>query len=250
MTMTSRRHSSWVFRWSRVAAPALLWLAAGAGNLAAKTSNGNDFALYFSEAKNADERKLLLADALDRPHIFRYLQIMEMEETDAGMRITAFEPASLMDVKFTVDKPVSLALLRKDPVSKVGRAIAVTGKLVSADDKEKLIVLEGTIVRHKDRLSPAVGKELLYEVDPRAVFYSYTGGSRPVSLTYEDRDLLKRKAEIIAKGGPDGWVKFLEDELARRKQQRGAQEKQNKAGDHKGTGKAQDGGAAKTGSGG
>ena len=40
-----------------------------------------------------------------RPHFFRYLQIMEMqpvtEDGHAGVAITAFEPGSYMDVKFT-----------------------------------------------------------------------------------------------------------------------------------------------------
>ena len=99
---------------------------------AARTSNGNDFALYFSEAKDEAGRKELLDEAKGRPHFFRYLQIMEMEESKIEgrtmVRITAFEPASLMDVRFTVTKVVSLAMLRKDPVSKKGEAIAVTGK--------------------------------------------------------------------------------------------------------------------------
>ncbi len=235
-----------IARWVRIAVPLLLLMIA-ATNARAKTSNGNDFALYYSEGKDAKERQQLFEDAKDRPHFFRYLQIMEMEEVDEdgrkGIKITAFEPASLMDIKFTVTKSVSLSTLRKDPVSKVGRAIAVTGKVASIDAKEMTITLEGTIVRHKDRLSPAIGKEFLYEVDPGAVFYNYTGGSRPVTLTYVDRDLIKHKDKIIAKGGPDGWVKFLEDEVAHRTKERAQKDKDK----DKGAGKTEKGSGKKSG---
>ncbi len=194
---------------------------------AARTSNGNDFALYFSEARDDRDRRDLLDEARGRPHFFRYLQIMNLEETTMdgrkAVRITAFEPASLMDVRFTVTKPVSLALLRKHPVTTLGSALAVTGKVVDADDETNTITLGETIVRHKDRLSPKRGKELLCEVDPEAVFYNYTAGSRPVTLTYKDRDLIRHKKRIVAGKGPDGWVEFLEKEVARRDRERKAE---------------------------
>ena len=202
----------------------LLFFAACLTPAAARTSNGNDFALYFSEEKDDAGRKEVLDEAKGRPHFFRYLQIMEMEESKTEgrtvVRITAFEPASLMDIRFTVTKAVSLALLRKDPVSKKGEAIAVTGKVLGADAKKNTIELGDSIVRHKDRLSPKIGKELLCEVDPSAVFYNYTGGSRPITLTYQDRDLIRHKERIIEEKGPDGWVEFLEQEVARRKKAR------------------------------
>lgn len=193
----------------------------------ARTSNGNDLALYFAEAKDDAERKSLLAEALNRPHFFRYLQIMELAKVKApdgtdAVRITAFEPASLMDVRFTVSKPASLAVLDEDPPSKVGDALAVTGVVTGADKQKNTIELGQTIVRHKDRLSPKIGKEMLCEVDPGAVFYNYTAGSRPVTLTYKDRDLIRHKDQIIAEKGPDGWVEFLEAEVARRNKQRQA----------------------------
>ncbi len=200
---------------------AILLLGAGVASTQARTSNGNDFALYYSEAKTPAERASLVEEAKDRPHLFRYLQIMEMGTAkEGGVEITAFEPSSLMDVHFVITKSVSLALLKQEPVSKVGRAIAVTGKLASVDEKKNTIYLEGSIVRHKDRLAPKMGKELLYEVDPGAVFYNYTGGSRPVTLTYKDRDLIRHKEKIIEESGPDGWVKFLEDEVAKRQKAR------------------------------
>ena len=192
----------------------------------AETLNGNDFALYFTEAAGTPKQQKLLDQAKGNPHFFRYLQIMEMEDLSAkgetGVRIVAFEPASYMDVKFTVTKDVSLFVLRRDPVSKKGDALAVTGRLVDASAKENAIHLETVIVKYKDRLSPAKGKELLSEVDPGAVFYSYTEGPRPVNLTAEHRDLLQYKKKILAEKGPKGWVEFLEREVARRKQEKAA----------------------------
>ena len=203
----------------------VVWLALIAVVTAA-TSNGNEFALAFVEAKNPAARKAVVDDAQGRPHFFRYLQIMELEavkeEGRDGVRITAFEPSSYLDVKFTVMMTVSLSLLKADPVSKVGDAIAVTGRLIGFDPKQNAIVLESTIVRHKDRLSPKVGKELLGEVNPGATFYSYTEGPRPVKLEFRDRDLLVHRDKVLAEGGPKGWMEFLEKEIAKRKQQRAA----------------------------
>jgi hypothetical protein len=209
--------------------PALLSLAF-AGIATAATSNGNEFALAFVEAKTPAAKKAVLDDAQGRPHFFRYLQIMEMqpvtEEGHAGVRVTAFEPGSYMDVKFTITMPVSLVLLKADPVSKPGDAIAVTGKLVGIDAGTNTILLGETIVRNKDRLSPKMGKELLGEVNPGATFYSYTEGPRPIKLEFRDRDLLANRDKIMAEGGPKAWAEFLEKEIAKRKQERAAAAKE------------------------
>ena len=77
-------------------------------------------------------------------------------------------------------------------------------------------------MRHKDRLSPKVGKELLGEVNPGATFYSYTEGPRPVKLEFRDRDLLANRDKVLAEGGPKAWAEYLEKEIAKRKQQRAA----------------------------
>lgn len=192
-------------------------IAAGA---AGRTSNGNDFALYLIETKTDADEHSLVQEALGRPHFFRYLQIMEMETVQEngrqGIRIVAFEPASYLDVQFTVTKSVSLAILKEDPISKVGDAIAVTGKIADASKDGNTISLASTIVRHKDRLSPKRGKELQCEVDPRATFYSFTGGNRVVNLTYKDRDLLQHKDRIMAQRGKQGWTDFLAAEIAKR----------------------------------
>ena len=201
-------------------------LLLGSSPAVARTSNGNDFALFYSEAKTEREKKELLDEARGRPHFFRYLQIMEMEDRSAtreGVKITAFEPASYMDVLFLVKKRVSLSKLQEEPLSKVGDALAITGIITGV--VRNTIVLGPVIVRHKDRLSPKRGKEMLYEVDPGATFYSYTGGKRAVSLTYKDRDLLQHRDKILAGQGKQGWTEFLERELAKREKARAAARK-------------------------
>lgn len=194
----------------------------------AATSNGNEFALALVEAKTPAAKKAVVDDAQGRPHFFRYLQIMEMadatEDGRSGVQITAFEPSSYMDVKFTITMPVSLSMLKSDPPSKIGDAIAVTGKVTGIDAARNTIVLGETIMRHKDRLSPKMGKELLGEVNPGATFYSYTEGPRPIHLEFRDRDLLARRDEILAAGGPKAWAEYLEKEIAKRKQERAAKE--------------------------
>ena len=194
--------------------------------LQAATSNGNEFALAVSEAKSTAAKSKLLETALGRPHFFRYLQIIEMQNIGTSdreaLQIIAFEPSSYLDVKFTVSMPVSLSILKAEPVSKIGDAIAVTGKVTGIEPNKNTIFLDEPIVRNKDRLSPKIGKELLSEVNPGATFYSYTEGPRPLKLEARDRDLLQHRDRIMATGGPKAWFEFLESEIHKRKQQRSA----------------------------
>lgn len=205
-------------------------LLALSSTLKAATSNGNEFALAFSEAKSDAARSSLLEGAAGRPHFFRYLQIIEMQQVlengREGFRIAAFEPSSYMDVVFTVSMPVSLSILKAEPVTKTGDALAVTGKVLGIDAARNAIQLGEPIVRQKDRLSPKIGKELLSEVNPGATFYSYTEGPRPIKVEARDRDLLQHRDRIMAAGGPKAWVEFLETEIAKRKQQRAAASKE------------------------
>jgi len=191
----------------------------------AEVASGNDFALNYTESRTPIQKKSMVDGAQGHPHYFRYLKIIEMQEVDrdgiTGVQITAVEPSSEMHVKFTVTKPNSLSLLRETPESKVGDAIAVLGNLASVDAGTNSILLNSPIVREKDRLSPKVGKELLDEINPRAVVYSYTEGPRPVMVEARDQDILKYRKEILAKGGPKAWCEFLEKEIAKRRQQRG-----------------------------
>lgn len=187
----------------------------------AQNSNGNDFALYFSEARHENEREWLLSEAGRRPHFFRYLQIMEMEEVERQgrreVRIIAMEPASAWDIAFTINQRVSLSTLDQEPASEPGRAIAVQGRIQRVDPDEGTIYLDPAIVRHKDRLSPKlVGREMLYEIDDRSIFYSFTGGEEAVSVSYRDRDLLRHRNRIMEEGGDNAWAAFLKREIARR----------------------------------
>lgn len=189
----------------------------------AATSNGNDFALYLSEARSASEKASLFDDAEGRPHYFRYLKITTIEDSGSGpIRVVAVEPASLLNIDFTIEGSNSLRLIREEPVSQPGDALAVTGKVDSVSADGKTIVLSSTIVRHKDRTERKAGKELLAEVDPDAVVYSFTEGPRPISVRARDRDILEHKDRIKKAGGNEGWFKFLEEELAKRATERNA----------------------------
>ena len=204
-------------------------LAVLAGSAWGKTSNGNDFALYLSEAQTPEEQKELIDEAKGRPHYFRYLCIIGMQEGEKDGRpyvnIKAMEPASLFHVLFTVRKPVSLKKLKESPESNVGDAIAVTGKIAKADPKKQRIELNPIIIRHKGRLAPKIGKELFYELDPNATCYSCTTVSPGAQVPYKHRDLLKYKEEILGKKGAKAWVDFLNAELAKRKQAEKAKRK-------------------------
>ncbi len=208
---------------------ATLGLALSAGALAA-TSNGNDFALAFAEAKTPAAKKAVADDAQGRPHFFRYLQIKEMlpvtEEGRPGVKITASEPSSLLNVKFTVVMPVSLSLLKEEPASKVGDGIAVTGRFVGIEPGKNAILLETPIIRQKDRLAPGKGNEMLADTNPSATVYSYTEGPRPIHVEARDRDLLTNRDRILAEGGPKAWAAFLETEIAKRKTARAAAAKE------------------------
>ncbi len=182
--------------------------------------NGNDFALSYVEARSEAERGALLDKAGRRPHYFRYLQIMTLETVEGGrapvIRIIALEPASLLDIAFTVHQPASLAILREAPAAEPGRAIAVSGVIESADPADRTLRLHPVIVRHRDRLAPATGKEMRYETHPDGIFYAFTGGKEPVTLCYRDRDLLRHRDRILKENGDQAWAEFLQRELRAR----------------------------------
>jgi len=189
--------------------------------VAGQNANGNDFALSYVESSAERDRLALVESAGRRPHFFRYLQIVEMEESDAGgrrvVRITALEPASALDVVFRVDQKVSLSKLSEEPVSVPGRALAVSGAISRVDAKTGTIFLDPAVIRYKDRLSPSLrGKEMLYELDDRGIFYSFTGGKEAVAVSFRDRDLLRHRDRIMAEGGDQAWADFLQREIRSR----------------------------------
>jgi len=220
MGTTDRLHVS-------VAAIAVAVCMTASAPVAGQNANGNDFALSCSEASSETARLALIKEAGRRPHYFRYLQIMEMEDQTAGgrrtVRVTALEPASAWDVMFQVNQNVSLTTLSEAPVSVPGRALAVSGVIKSVDSKTGTIYLEPAVIRHKDRLTPSLsGKEMLYEIDDRSIFYSFNGGREAVAVAFRDRDLLRHRDRIMAEGGDQAWADFLQLEIRKRQAQRQA----------------------------
>lgn len=141
--------------------PALGW--------ALPVPSGNDLALAFSTAEEAD-RPEIEKEALNRLYFFRYLRIAELEKgEEAGgapyIRMQTVEPSSDMLVEFTVRKSVSL---RKAQPLTEGDCVAVTGRVQELEAGENRIRLDPVIVRYKDRPAPTRGQERLYEIDPDA----------------------------------------------------------------------------------
>lgn len=130
--------------------------------------NGNDLALEFSTATDT-QKKQIHDDVADKLFFFRYLRILNVEKGETNgmpcIRMNTLEPSSDMRVSFTVRKTDSL---QKAAALKEGDGVAVSGRLKVIGGKDNTIVLDPVIVKHKDRLSPAVGKELLYEIDSTA----------------------------------------------------------------------------------
>ena len=195
--------------------------------LAARTGlggvpSGNELALYLSEAKTPAAQRTVLKEALGKPHFFRYLRIVGMEQGESGgapfIALTTSEPSSRMLVKFKVVKSMSLATLKEPPASTTNDAIAVTGVVESMDPETRVLVLNPVIVRYKDRQTPQVGKEMYYERDASGIVYSFTGGKAPVNVSKRDEDLVQYESKIIAERGKDGWAQFLLDEIAKRDQ--------------------------------
>jgi len=188
----------------------------------ATTANGNELALYYTEAKTDTERRTLAEAALNKQHFFRYLKVYSLREGETNgypcVDLELREPSSGMMVRCRVVKSLSLAKLKEDPPTQVGDCVALTGYVVGIDPDAQRIQLGPVIVRYKDRAAPKPGKELLAEVDSSAVIYSFTGGKQPVNVTKRDADLLAHEQEIMAARGKDGWARWLLAEIAKRDQ--------------------------------
>jgi len=195
---------------------ALLALPVARGSI----PSGNEFALYYTEAKTQPVRKQVLDDALGKQHFFRFLRIISLHEGETNgypfVALTTVEPSSQMTVSFTAVKSMSLAVLKDAPVSAVGDALAVTGVVKSVDPARRLIELGPVIVRYKDRLAPKIGKEMLAERLNSGIVYSFTGGKEAVNVSKRDEDLIQYEDKILAERGKDGWAQFLLDEIAKR----------------------------------
>jgi hypothetical protein len=182
--------------------------------------NGNEFALRLIEARTPAERKTVLAEGVGKNHFFRYLQVIELTKSSNNGAPVIFlktrEPSSGMQVSFLVQKSISLSVLQKEPITKVGDAVAVVGVVERADPVKREFVLNPVIVRYKDLLAPKVGKEMLSERDTSAIIYSFTGGKKAVNVSKRDEDLIANEKEMIEKLGKDGWAEYLLAEIAKR----------------------------------
>ncbi len=186
----------------------------------AADANGNEFSLNLKEAKTPVARKAVLDEGLGKQHFFRYLAITFLQESETNgypvIDVDAVEPSSGLTVRFAVVKSMSLAVLKEDPVSRIGDALAVSGKIKSAEPEKRLIVLAPVIVRYKDILSPKRGQELVSERQISGIVYSFTGGKEAVNVSKRDEDLLQFEDQMVAERGKDGWARFLLDEIAKR----------------------------------
>lgn len=137
---------------------------------AGRVRNGNDLALDYV-SYSGEEQTEVVEDATGQLHFFRYLKITNLvQKITNGRRqvnIAAIEPSSDLVVAFTVTKSVSLARIKDQQIG-VGNGIAVSGRVTSIGGDPVTIFLDPVIVKHKDRLAPTIGKELLHEVDPNA----------------------------------------------------------------------------------
>lgn len=198
----------------------LLSVLLGFSALGVPVPNGNEYALRLVEAQTPAERKTVLAEGVGRNHFFRYLQVLELKKSNNNGAPVIFlktrEPSSGMQVSFLVQKSISLSILQKDPVTKVGDAVAVVGFVERADPVKREMTLDPVIVRYKDLLAPKVGKEMLSERDTSAIIYSFTGGKKAVNVSKRDEDLVANEKEMIEKLGKDGWAEYLLAEIAKR----------------------------------
>ncbi len=198
-----------------------LWIWGNVVSAQVGSVNGNDWALAYAESQTDQEREELRKEAGRRSHYFRYLQIMEMKEEEergrSQVNLVTLEPASGLDIAFTVQQPVSLQKLQEEPVTRRGHAIAISGIIDRVEDESGTIYLRQAIVRHKDQLAPMLkGREMLYEIDDRNIFYSFSGGRETVQLSYRDRDLLRYRDRILDAKGDQAWADFLQKKIAER----------------------------------
>ena len=160
------------------AARAVILALAGAAAASAQTESGNELALRISRAEPARQTQVR-KEAAGKLFFFRYLSITRLQRVETNgtvcFNIRAVEPSSEMVVSFAVDKAESL---RKIESVQVGDAVAVTGRVKSFDKPKKEIELDPVVVRYKDRPSPKLRKELLYELDPEARRGTDTSGGK------------------------------------------------------------------------
>ena len=130
--------------------------------------NGNELALAW--ATNSDAGKQAVQkQAAGIFHTFRYLRVAAVRKDQpatGAVTVMTIEPSSDMKVALVITKQLSLelaaALTTNDSVSAYGRIKSM------GLDAPDLIVADPALLKHKDRATPKLTKELLHEVDPTA----------------------------------------------------------------------------------
>jgi hypothetical protein len=202
------------------AAVIVLGIVWGVHISSAAVKSGNEYALSLAEAKTPADQKALVTEGHRKQFFFRYLTVLDIQKGTNSvyptLSLKTREPSSGFTVSFLVQKSLSLAVLLKEPATKVGDAVAVSGAVQSADPVKRTITLNPVIVRYKDLTAPKVGKEMLSERDDSAIIYSFTGGKQAVNVSKRDADLVANEKEMIQKLGKDGWAQYLITEIAKR----------------------------------
>jgi len=135
--------------------------------------NGNDLAREYARADEAG-RKSLKAQYEGKLLTFRFLKVFRIEPPSTNA------PPATLPILYTIEPSSDLKVM-VHPQGAISRevlttlttndAIAVSGRLLALDPPEHPLhlILKPAVVRHKDRLAPKGEKELLPEIDPRAV---------------------------------------------------------------------------------
>lgn len=130
--------------------------------------NGNELALAWTST-NAAGKKVIQQRAVDTLHTFRYLRVIAIsnDSPSAGqITLLTIEPSSDVEIALVITMKLSLELAR---TLKTNDCVAANGRIssmgVAAPNR---LVVDPAVLKHKDRRSPKLSKELLHEVDPTA----------------------------------------------------------------------------------
>lgn len=145
-----------------------LFLGLAPAGITEPVRNGNELALAWS-ASNAANKPAMRQQVTGRLYTFRYLRVtaIQKDRPDTGaMTVVTVEPSSDMQIALVLTKRLSLELAgnltTNDCVAAYGR-IKTIGSAGA-----NLIEVDPAILKHKDRATPKLTKELINEVDDKA----------------------------------------------------------------------------------
>ncbi len=145
-----------------------LFLGLAPDGITEPVRNGNETALAWSTS-NAAEKSALRQQVSGRLHTFRYLRVtaVKKDQPDTGaVTVITTEPSSDMQIALVLTKRLSLELAgnltTNDCVAASGR-IKTIGSAAA-----NLVEVDPAILKHKDRATPKLTKELINEVDHSA----------------------------------------------------------------------------------